>query len=70
MTISASGYEDKYFETYLAIDPNTLEKEVRKGANGVPLMIILIAIISAITGIGVATVVVVLLRKRKRLIEV
>jgi len=24
MTISANGYQDKYFETYLAVDPDTL----------------------------------------------
>ncbi|MFX1478044.1 MAG: nitrous oxide reductase family maturation protein NosD [Promethearchaeota archaeon] len=70
MTISASGYEDKQFETYLVVDPDTLEKEIRKGAEGIPFVIILIAIISTTAGIGVATATAVLLRKRKRLTKV
>jgi len=70
MVISASGYEDKAFKTYLAIDPDTLEKEVGKAADGVPLVIILVAIISTAAGITVATATVVLLRKRKRASEV
>ncbi len=70
MIISASGYEDKLFETYLAVDPETLEKEVGKGAEGVPLVTIIIAIISTVSGISVAAAAVVLLRKRKRASEV
>ena len=45
MIISASGYEDKQYETYLAVDPDTLEKEVGKGAEEAPLVIIIIAIL-------------------------
>ncbi|MFX1323121.1 MAG: ABC transporter substrate-binding protein [Promethearchaeota archaeon] len=30
MTISADGYHDKYFETYLAVDPDVLDKEAPK----------------------------------------
>ncbi|MFX1575052.1 MAG: nitrous oxide reductase family maturation protein NosD [Promethearchaeota archaeon] len=65
MIISASGYEDKQFETYLAVDPDTLEKEIGKGAEGIPLVIILIAIILTAALIVAVTATVVLLRKRK-----
>ena len=70
MTISAEGYEDKYFETYFAVDPDTLVKELVEPAEEFPLVIILIAIISTSTGIGVAMVVIYLLRKRRRVSEV
>ena len=66
MAISASGYEELQFETYLAVDPATLEKEAGKGTEEIPTIIVLIAIISTIAGIGVATISVVLLRRRKR----
>lgn len=66
MTISASGYEDKYFETYLAVDPATLEKEV---GEEFPLVMIIIAIISTAAGIGVATVAIFLLRRKRRISE-
>ena len=69
MIISASGYEDKQFETYLAVDPDTLEKGVGNGVEGVPLVTIIIAIISTVAGIAVATATIVLLRKRKRASE-
>jgi len=68
MVISASGYEDKIFETYLAVDPDTLEKEGGKLTNGVPLEIILIALIS--TAAGIVVIAAVILRKRKRVSEV
>ena len=70
MIISAAYHRDKYFETYLAVDPDTLEKDVLNGIEGIPLVIILIAIISTAAVIGVATVSIILLRKRKRASEV
>jgi len=63
MMISADGYDDKNFETFLAVDPDTLEKEAGKE---VSLVIIIITIISSVGGIGVAATAVVLLRKRRR----
>ncbi len=42
MTISANGYEDKYFETYIAVDPDTLQKAGDKSSEEFPLLIILI----------------------------
>jgi len=70
MTISASGYEDKYLETYLAVDPDTLDKEAGKPTEIFPLTIIIIIIISIVGGIVIAGVSIVLLRKKKRLSEV
>ncbi|MFX0043374.1 MAG: FG-GAP repeat domain-containing protein [Candidatus Hodarchaeota archaeon] len=53
MTISASGYGDKYFETYIAVDPATLQKG--KAAEEFPLVLIItISAISAGAIIGVA----------------
>ena len=65
MAISASGYEDKDFETYIAVDPDTLEK----GPAEFPLLILIIAITSIAGGVGVAGVALFLLRKRKRISE-
>jgi parallel beta-helix repeat protein len=70
MIISADGYEDKYFETYLAVDPDTLEKEVEKDGEEFPLTIIIIAFVSAVGGIGATIITVVILRKRKLAKEV
>lgn len=70
MIISADGYQDKYFETYLAVDPDTLDKITGKPAERFPLAIIIIASTSTVGGIGVAGVTIVLLRKRKRASEV
>ncbi len=67
MVISADGYEDKYFETHIAVDPDTLNKDGGKPAQEFPLAIIITAIISTAGGIGVATVTIILLRKRKRI---
>jgi hypothetical protein len=66
MVISASGYEDKSFETYIAVDPETLEKEAGNGAEGIPLVVFIITITSVAGGVGAAAVSLVLLRKRKR----
>jgi len=60
MIISATRFEDKQFEMYLTIDPNMLEKEVRKQAEMILLLINLIAIISIAAGIGVAIATVIL----------
>jgi len=69
MEISASGYEDKHFETYLAVDPDTLEKDLGKKPTEFPLLILIIAITASSGGIGVVGVILHLLRKRKGLIE-
>ena len=70
MIISADGYQDKYFETYIAVDPDTLIKDFVKPAEEFPLTMIIIAITSIAGGIGVAGVIFALLRKRKRASEV
>jgi parallel beta-helix repeat protein len=46
MIISAAGYEDKYFETYIAVDPASLQKG--KAAEEFPLTLIIV--LSAIIG--------------------
>ncbi|MFX1498014.1 MAG: nitrous oxide reductase family maturation protein NosD [Promethearchaeota archaeon] len=66
MSIFATGYPNKYFEAYIAVDPDTLNKEGGKPAGEFPLTIIIIAIASVAVGIGVAGVSIFLLRKRKR----
>ena len=68
--ISADGYQDKSFETYIAVDPDTLDKEIGESAEEFPLTIIIIASISIAGGIGVAGITIFLLRKRKRASEV
>jgi len=68
--ISADGYQDKAFETYIAVDPDTLDKDGVEPAEELPLIIIIVAITSIAGGIGVAGVALILLRKRKRTREV
>ncbi|MFX1313945.1 MAG: nitrous oxide reductase family maturation protein NosD [Promethearchaeota archaeon] len=65
MIISADGYEDKYFETYLAVDPDTLEKGVGQDGDEFPSLILIIVLISAAGGIGATIITVGILRKRK-----
>ncbi|MBY9016027.1 MAG: right-handed parallel beta-helix repeat-containing protein [Candidatus Lokiarchaeota archaeon] len=65
LIISAIGYQNKLFETYLAVDPDALEKEVGGGPEGDPLLIIIIAISSIAGGIGIVGVTVIILRRRK-----
>jgi len=36
MTISASGYDDKYYEAYFAVDPEVIDKTIPDGPNGIP----------------------------------
>ncbi len=48
MTISAIGYEDKYFETYIAVDPDSLSKGEGKAMEKFPLTLIIV--LSAIIG--------------------
>ncbi|MFX1499483.1 MAG: hypothetical protein ACFFDH_00810 [Promethearchaeota archaeon] len=69
MTISADRYEDKTFETYIAIDPDTLVKD-RKPSEQLPLIIIIIVIISTVMAIGVATATLFLLHKKRQTSEV
>ncbi|MFX1314834.1 MAG: hypothetical protein ACFE9T_03155 [Promethearchaeota archaeon] len=54
MTISANGYQECYFETYIAVDPDIIDKETSKkkeiaipGYN-IILIIVLISVISVI----------------------
>jgi len=70
MIVSTDGYEDKHFETYLAVDPETLEKGVVKDGDEFPPTIIIIAVISAVGGIGATIITIGILRKRKLTKEV
>ncbi|MFX1478165.1 MAG: right-handed parallel beta-helix repeat-containing protein [Promethearchaeota archaeon] len=57
MIISASGYEEKYFETYIAVDPASLLKGEGRPSNGFPLVLtITIAAIGAGAIIGVISI--------------
>ena len=67
MIISANGYQDKYFDTYLTVDPDTLDKEVGELAEEFPLVMIIITIISTAGGIGATIITIGILRKRKGL---
>jgi len=64
MIISADGYQDKSFETYIGVDPDALDKGIP--AEEFPLRTVIIAIASIAGGIGVAGVSLILLRRRKR----
>jgi len=68
MVISADGYEDKTLEIYITVDPDTLDKG--KPAEEFPLTLIIITISSIAGGIGVTSIGVYLLRRRKRVSEV
>jgi len=57
MTISAIGYEEKYFETYIAVDPEILQKGDGKVSEELPLpLIITISVVSAGAVIGLASI--------------
>jgi len=62
ITISADGYQDKSFETYLAVDPDILDKGIG-GARGIGGMSPLIVAIAG--GIGLVGIIIHILRKRK-----
>ncbi|MFX1479263.1 MAG: hypothetical protein ACFFCI_14105 [Promethearchaeota archaeon] len=70
MIISADGYEDKHFETYLAVDPDTLSKGGGTITKEFPLTMVIIIIISVVGGIAVIGVALVILRKRKGASEI
>ncbi|MFX1496727.1 MAG: FG-GAP repeat domain-containing protein [Promethearchaeota archaeon] len=66
MTVLASGYKDKYFEIYIAVDPATLLKGGGGPGEEFPItLIIIISIVSAVAVFGVVSFY--LLRKRKSL---
>lgn len=65
MIISALGYQDKNFDTYLAVDPEILDKGIGELTGDFPLNLIIIASTSIAGGIGVVGIIVYLLRKRK-----
>ncbi|MFX1346449.1 MAG: right-handed parallel beta-helix repeat-containing protein [Promethearchaeota archaeon] len=57
MIISISGYEDKHFETYIAVDPASLLKEKGKPSDGFPLVLtIIISTIGAGAIIGLISI--------------
>jgi len=65
MTVSASGYAEKYFETYIAVDPETLTKGEDTTPDELPPIVITIAIGSTIGALAVVGVLIMLLRRRK-----
>jgi len=65
MIVSADGYEDKHFETYIAVDPTTLEKGPGGYGEEFPLLILIIAITLTAGGIGVAFITVRIVKKRR-----
>ena len=65
--ISASGYEDKSFETYIAVDPDILLGETGEQTEDSPLIIIIITSTSIAGGIIIIGATAFLLRRRKGL---
>ena len=64
MTITASGYEIKYFETYIAVDPDTLQKRDEPPSKEFPWII---TITLSMLSIGVVGIVgIFLVRKRRK----
>lgn len=62
MTVSASGYDDSYFETTVSIDPDTVQK-LDDDVESPVTIIIIISTVSAGIVIGIITYI--YLRKRK-----
>ena len=65
IVISASGYAEKNFETYIAVDPETLTKGEDTTPDELPPIVITIAIGSTIGALAVVGVLIMLLRRRK-----
>ncbi len=65
MNISASGYEEKSFETYIAVDPDTLIGERRRPTGDSPLLIIIITSTSIAGGIIIIGAIAFILRRRR-----
>jgi len=63
--ISAIGYENKSFETYIAVDPDILFGETGEPAEDSPLLIIIITSTSIVGGIILIGATIFLLRRRK-----
>jgi hypothetical protein len=66
MIISAEGYEDKHFETNLAVDPDALNKNGGRTTEEFPLTINLIVITSITGGIFVATLLLIRHKRKRR----
>ncbi len=66
----ATGYDGKYFETAISVDPDTLQKDIPEDQkrDGIPIEIITISITlssAAVLGVGIY----ILMRRRKKLHE-
>lgn len=66
----ATGYDGKYFETAISVDPDTLQKDILEDQqiDGIPIEIIIISISlssAAVLGVGIY----ILMRRRKKLQE-
>ncbi|MFX1344046.1 MAG: hypothetical protein ACFFAI_02980 [Promethearchaeota archaeon] len=65
ITVSAEGYQTEYYETYFAIDPDVIDKDVQKPPDNNTPFIIILTITSIFGGIGVAGVILFLLAKKR-----
>jgi hypothetical protein len=65
MIILVDGYQDKHFEIYIAVDPDTLVKDGEDHAEEFPLAIVIIVVASVAGGLGGVTIA--LLRKRRQI---
>ena len=70
MIVSVDGYEDKPFETYIAVDPDILDKDGGRAAEEFPFVLTIIIASSISGGIVAAGALMFLLRKRKQISEV
>jgi parallel beta-helix repeat protein len=70
MIVSADGFQDKYFETYIAVDPDIIDKDIDRPNEEFTLVLSIILISSITGGIGAISAMLLLLRKRKRINEV
>lgn len=69
MNVSASGYNNKYFELALAVDPVILDKVIGDAGTGPPQTIIIIIIASVVGGGAGVSIVLVWYFIKKRAIK-
>lgn len=65
MTITAFGYEDKYFETYIAIDPKSINKGPYPPTNHIWLNFLMALFYVGLPTISVILIIIFIMKKRK-----
>ena len=70
IAISIFEYEDLFFETYIAVDPDNLIEDDGISPDESPFYLIIIIITSIAGGIGMTGAILLLLRRRKGVSEV